>query len=1304
MSFDREQLTAFVEAAVRFGEISTGSLYVSSYSTGKSGLTYGAFQHDTSTNRNAKNVLREILDAQVAQGGLTQKRADSLYVNTVKSTTSARISSVDRRLIDEALKSQQSIIDRIDGERLGLVMHYVDSALETAALHPAGPGDLDPSALNLTLVAEMAMWGNRTNGLDKSNLFLPKMESITREAWRDQYLSQQLQFTTRGESFEKWTAKVENGVVKGHIAVLSGQLKPLITATDITQIDLSNLSGLMSPFDPSALICFPEDTLKYFSDKFDEAEVTRSPLVLDLNGDGVNTIGLNTGVHFDHDGNGFAERTAWADPKDGILVCDWNGDGKITTGAELFGNYSIKSDETLASDGFDALRQFDSNSDGKVDAGDDNFHQLRVWVDANSNADVDKEEIISLQEAGVESLETTSTHEFVDTHLNRHQQGRYTTVEGLRKEMDDIWFQVDPSSTIRVADVAIPSDIRNLPDIHGIGNVPSLQHAMALDSSGRLKRYVESFISGNRAQRKTLLPLIIYAWAGVHDHSPTLRASTRGAGNAIEDSRKLESLEALLGRDYIGIWCWGKQDPNPHGPSAAILLSLFDALSSLVYTKLMFQTEYGALLATVSFASDEGDRVVDTKAVHENLQSGFDLSSVEAENSIVDFTGALLGLGRIGADILQSLRKHPCENPKFAAALSSVEMSYTSGLNYNNVLNGSRANDVLNGGPAAEKIHGHGGNDFLVGGGGDDYMVGGKGSDTYVFNRGDGDDTLSNPTKDRTGRAVDTLLFGPGVMPENIKAERKFHDLMLTLDNEGGSVLVLGYFDYDTHDNQRFALEHIMFEDGTDWGVERVSEILMSGSVETDTQGNRVDDQPFSERVDNNLSGEIIKNEGFPGDPEGEIQFEDKGDDAMDTPSGFDRTDDDKINMLRLYRAGSGAVTIDPVLGGTNKLIIDQEIEGARVSFHRVNFDLVIRIDRLDEQSIRILGFFFTGFPTIKSIIVAGVSHSSESIAKRAVLDPVNDVITGTAGDDVLLGGLGNDQLYGVSGDDVLMGGAGNDIYGYTGGGNLVLDDTKGERDTLAMGNIPSTQGILTAAMRMGNDLVIDAGHDGIDTARVKDFFQRVDTVEVFMAASGETVNNTEVSNALIERSDLSGGRYQARTVKDQNIQGSSYEDHIEAGDGNDTIKGRRGDDFISGGEGDDTYLYTRGDGNDIIDNSSLNISTRDSLRITGFRHQDVWFSQSSDDLVLTFPQAEDSITLKGWFAQPHAQLASISVESFSISAPSVNVLVQVMAATNQASVDFPLGSSTAHPPPALHSIIADHWRDMESRVDHIVH
>ncbi|MBN2653555.1 MAG: C40 family peptidase [Nitrospirae bacterium] len=110
-----------------------------------------------------------------------------------------------------------------------------------------------------------------------------------------------------------------------------------------------------------------------------------SPIVLDLDKDGVETTHLNDGAYFDHDGNGFAEQTGWASSDDGLLVMNRNANGTIDSGKELFGNSTILGDGTKASNGFEALAELDTNADGKVDVSDSAFSQLKVWQDANQD-------------------------------------------------------------------------------------------------------------------------------------------------------------------------------------------------------------------------------------------------------------------------------------------------------------------------------------------------------------------------------------------------------------------------------------------------------------------------------------------------------------------------------------------------------------------------------------------------------------------------------------------------------------------------------------------------------------------------------------------------------------------------------------------------------------------------------------------------------------------------------------------------------------------------------------------------------
>ncbi len=120
------------------------------------------------------------------------------------------------------------------------------------------------------------------------------------------------------------------------------------------------------------------------------------PIVLDLDGDGIETIAADQGILFDHDDDGVKHGTGWVGKDDGLLVRDLNQNGNIDDGSELFGENTLKSDGSKAQDGFDALADLDTNQDGKIDAEDEAFETLKIWQDHNQNALVDEGEISNL--------------------------------------------------------------------------------------------------------------------------------------------------------------------------------------------------------------------------------------------------------------------------------------------------------------------------------------------------------------------------------------------------------------------------------------------------------------------------------------------------------------------------------------------------------------------------------------------------------------------------------------------------------------------------------------------------------------------------------------------------------------------------------------------------------------------------------------------------------------------------------------------------------------------------------------------
>ncbi|MCI7586921.1 MAG: hypothetical protein MSS71_03540, partial [Campylobacter sp.] len=101
------------------------------------------------------------------------------------------------------------------------------------------------------------------------------------------------------------------------------------------------------------------------------------PIALDLNNNGkIDTLSLENGVFFDHNGDKVAFKSSWVNSSDGILVRDIDGDGKITSGAELFGNFTKLKNGELAKNGAEALKDLDDNNDGLFDSNDKAFNEI----------------------------------------------------------------------------------------------------------------------------------------------------------------------------------------------------------------------------------------------------------------------------------------------------------------------------------------------------------------------------------------------------------------------------------------------------------------------------------------------------------------------------------------------------------------------------------------------------------------------------------------------------------------------------------------------------------------------------------------------------------------------------------------------------------------------------------------------------------------------------------------------------------------------------------------------------------------
>ena len=960
------------------------------------------------------------------------------------------------------------------------------------------------------------------------------------------------------------------------------------------------------------------------------AESQSSPLVVDLDGDGIETLGSGVGIYFDHDNNGFSEDTGWVGKDDGLLVRDINGNGQIDNGTELFGNNTLLSNGEKAKNGFEALKELDSNNDNVFDQNDAAWNEVKVWKDGNSNGIVDDGELLTMEQAGITGVDLNYVdHNYRDDHSDEHgntckQESTFSKADGSTGQVSDIWFDRNTADSKYEA-IDVPEDIKTLPNLQGFGNVVSLWEAMASDETGELKQLVEQYLNTtNITERRNLMTDIIYHWTGVEDIDPESRAAY--GENYIQDARIIEALEEFWGSDYVNQNWLGNEESNPRQQASLILIKTFEDLRDSMMGKLDMQTHYKELFEGISVHYDNEieDISADVSGFVEQLKTMYDENPADILGIMENLAKLIQEQSVVAPYIIDAIRAAG-ENldhniSTYLKNFGDVNAYITNG---NDTINGTSGNDYIDGLSGNDVIYGNDGDDTLVGNAGNDRLIGGNGNDTYIFNAGWGNDTIDNSSNDDPSSCEDTIQFGSDIAVDDIVIKRQENDLILSTKDGSNTLRVFSYFVEAGATNN--TIKYIKFADGTTWTYEDVRLAWNQNPVSVDggvtLEGND-DDNSLSGGSGNDI---LIGNGGNDNISAG------SGNDTILAGTGDDYIDGGSGNDSYYYNYGDGMDTISDN-GNFDVIVFNRGIDPEKLVYRNEGNDLRIMIDGSETQGVLIKNFFSSIDYKIEELHFAdnvvirlseiGLVLTQKNIGETVTGTEFGDTIYANDGFDTVNAGKGDDIIIGGKGNDQLNGGEGSDTYIYNIGDGLdTISDyqnssTEGRNDKIKFG-----EGIKFSDLtfrKNGNDLIITLFNDITQGIVIKSQFSSdYDSIEYLEFADGSQFSLKENGFTFQQtdgHDDVTGTKY------DDTIYGGAGNDTLKGENGNDILIGGKGNDVLNGGYGNDTYIWNLGDGLDTIEDyqGSSTDGRMDSVSFgQGISFEDLTFECSGSDLII---------------------------------------------------------------------------------------
>jgi Ca2+-binding RTX toxin-like protein len=524
-----------------------------------------------------------------------------------------------------------------------------------------------------------------------------------------------------------------------------------------------------------------------------------------------------------------------------------------------------------------------------------------------------------------------------------------------------------------------------------------------------------------------------------------------------------------------------------------------------------------------------------------------------------------------------------------------------------------------------------GGADYLLGGKGNDVLVGGAGRDRYYFRTGDGQDVIidsdgwnqdpgelfRNNQKIALGIKEDANTWkSKGTDGATTTFTRSINgfDLEITFSGaeSAGDKITVKNFDFDHAGADYLGIRLIDAPDATAPST--------TNTIQGDQHPQDFNPPNNEHRVD--VLGNTVT-DGTPEPDRADTLYDSAGNDTISAGGGGD--------TINLIRGGN-----DYVDGGAGNDTVTASASGQAYVLGGEGLDKVFTAggeDWLEGGA----GADILAAEGGDDVIYAGSSDSgavtiATAVAAGEIAGPVSgagDLLSGNEGDDILFGANTADLLLGGSGEDILIGGGGNDnIYG----DDYLVAADRGWAQTRTVTNnvytVSSSNVVATGGASGGMDVIYGgAGDDWIFAGAGDDAAEGGSGEDVIFGELGNDVLSGGAGNDVLS-GDATGapggddfldggddGDQLFGLAGNDVLYGGSGNDFLYGGEGEDVLYGGPGVDVLAGGAGKDTYVFNRGDGLEVIDDTPAGTDDPEASVLVlgaGIERQDIRFRLGS--------------------------------------------------------------------------------------------